>query len=277
MSNWKMKLSKPIALLILVPVIAASCGDTGDDDESGAYVDEPELQVEEIETEPVDIEQEETVPVDIEQEEVVSSLPSAETDQGSDGSENTVTESETVDAAADSDIRTQASADEASSVSDEEPTSEDEIDPDTPDNDEVVLADPEEPGENCDSVKDRNDLRIEIESPALVINNALAKPGDVCDFHLFYVDGMSRGVNSNGIIQLSLTCEDPNVIEFTLGGPGGFEYRHGASNGQRYSCGDSWTESVNYQSQRFNITVYVRPLLESGASAYQIVAVPAPT
>ena len=143
--------------------------------------------------------------------------------------------------------------------------------------DDMVASQPEAAGEDCDAVKDRNELRLDIEGPAAVIVNDVARPGDECDFHMLYIDGMSRGVNSNGIVQLSITCDNPDDVEVALSGPGGFDYRHGANNGKRYECGDTWTESVNYQSDKVFFTVYIRPLRESGASSYQVVALPAPT
>ena len=123
----------------------------------------------------------------------------------------------------------------------------------------MTMSQPETAGEDCDAIKDRNELRLDIESPAVVINNDIARPGDACDFHMLYIDGMSKGVNSNGIVQLSITCDSPDDVEVALSGPGGFDYRHGASNGQRYACGDTWTESVNYQSDKVFFTVYIRP------------------
>ena len=141
----------------------------------------------------------------------------------------------------------------------------------------MTMSQPETAGEDCDAIKDRNELRLDIESPAVVINNDIARPGDACDFHMLYIDGMSKGVNSNGIVQLSITCDNPDDVEVALSGPGGFDYRHGASNGQRYACGDTWTESVNYQSDKVFFTVYIRPLRETGASSYQVVALPVPT
>ena len=143
--------------------------------------------------------------------------------------------------------------------------------------DDMVASQPEAAGEDCDAVKDRNELRLDIEGPAAVIVNDVARPGDECDFHMLYIDGMSRGVNSNGIVQLSITCDNPDDVEVALSGPGGFDYRHGANNGKRYECGDTWTESVNYQSDKVFFTVYIRPLRETGASSYQVVALPAPT
>ena len=107
-----------------------------------------------------------------------------------------------------------------------------------------------------------------------LIVNDVARPGDECDFHMLYIDGMSRGVNSNGIVQLSISCDNPNDVEVALSGPGG---EHTTNNGKRYECGDTWTESVNYQSDRVFFTVYIRPLRETGASSYQVVALPAPT
>ena len=143
--------------------------------------------------------------------------------------------------------------------------------------DDMVASQPEAAGEDCDAVKDRNELRLDIEGPAAVIVNDVARPGDECDFHMLYIDGMSGGVNSNGIVQLSITCDNPDDVEVALSGPGGFDYRHGANNGKRYECGDTWTESVNYQSDKVFFTVYIRPLRETGASSYQVVALPAPT
>jgi len=143
--------------------------------------------------------------------------------------------------------------------------------------DDMVASQPEAAGEDCDAVKDRNELRLDIEGPAAVIVNDVARPGDECDFHMLYIDGMSRGVNSNGIVQLSITCDNPDDVEVALSGPGGFDYRHGANNGKRYECGDTWTESVNYQSDKVFFTVYIRPLRETGASSYQVVALPVPT
>ena len=140
--------------------------------------------------------------------------------------------------------------------------------------DDMVASQPEAAGEDCDAVKDRNELRLDIESPAVVINNDIARPGDACDFHMLYIDGMSKGVNSNGIVQLSITCDNPDDVEVALSGPGGFDYRHGASNGQRYACGDTWTESVNYQSDKVFFTVYIRPLRETGAVSYTHLTLP---
>ena len=76
---------------------------------------------------------------------------------------------------------------------------------------------------------------------------------------------------------VGITCDNPDDVEVALSGPGGFDYRHGANNGKRYECGDTWTESVNYQSDKVFFTVYIRPLRETGASSYQVVALPAPT
>ncbi len=149
-----------------------------------------------------------------------------------------------------------------------------EAEEDMAEEDDEAASQPEAAGEDCDAVKDRNELRLDIEGPAAVIVNDVARPGDECDFHMLYIDGMSRGVNSNGIVQLSITCDNPDDVEVALSGPGGFDYRHGADNGRRYECGDTWTESVNYQSDLVFFTVYIRPLRESGASSYQVVALP---
>ena len=200
-------------------------------------------------------------------EETASASDSDNADQTSDsGSQAT---SETEEQASGSD---DADASHSGSADDDYEAEEDMVEEDY-----EAASQPEAAGEDCDAVKDRNELRLDIEGPAAVIVNDVARPGDECDFHMLYIDGMSRGVNSNGIVQLSITCDNPDDVEVALSGPGGFDYRHGANNGKRYECGDTWTESVNYQSDKVFFTVYIRPLRESGASSYQVVALPAPT
>ncbi|MGB0995607.1 MAG: hypothetical protein ACPG2Z_08220 [Acidimicrobiales bacterium] len=217
-------------------------------------------------------------------EETASASDSDNADQASDsGSQAT---SETEEQAAGSD---DADASQGGSVEEDYEAEEDMVEEDYEAEEDMVEEDyeaeeddeaasqPEAAGEDCDAVKDRNELRLDIEGPAAVIVNDVARPGDECDFHMLYIDGMSRGVNSNGIVQLSITCDNPDDVEVALSGPGGFDYRHGANNGKRYECGDTWTESVNYQSDMVFFTVYIRPLRETGASSYQVVALPAPT
>ena len=52
--------------------------------------------------------------------------------------------------------------------------------------DDEAASQPEAAGEDCDAVKDRNELRLDIEGPAAVIVNDVARPGDECDFHMLY-------------------------------------------------------------------------------------------
>ena len=187
-------------------------------------------------------------------------------DQASSGDDNAASQSEPADDGYDDMADDEMTDDGYDDMADDEMA-----------DDDMVASQPEAAGEDCDAVKDRNELRLDIEGPAAVIVNDVARPGDECDFHMLYIDGMSRGVNSNGIVQLSITCDNPDDVEVALSGPGGFDYRHGANNGKRYECGDTWTESVNYQSDKVFFTVYIRPLRETGASSYQVVALPAPT
>ena len=140
-----------------------------------------------------------------------------------------------------------------------------------------AASQPEVEGEDCDEIRDRNQFRLDIEGPATVINNDLAKPGDACDVYVFLVDGMSNFGISNGIVQFSITCDAPDDVEVATGGSRGWRYEHGYNNGPRYDCGESWTESVAYQSNQAGFTVYIRPLRETGTSSYQIVALALPT
>ena len=205
-------------------------------------------------------------------EETASTSDSDNADQTSDsGSQAT---SETEEQASSSD---DVDASQSDSADNDYEAEEDMAEEDMAEEDDEAASQPEAAGEDCDEVKDRNELRLDIEGPAAVITNDVARPGDECDFHMLYIDGMSRGVNSNGIVQLSITCDNPDDVEVALSGPGGFDYRHGADNGRRYECGDTWTKSVNYQSDLVFFTVYIRPLRESGASSYQVVALPTPT
>ena len=205
-------------------------------------------------------------------EETASTSDSDNADQTSDsGSQAT---SETEEQASSSD---DVDASQSDSADNDYEAEEDMAEEDMAEEDDEAASQPEAAGEDCDEVKDRNELRLDIEGPAAVITNDVARPGDECDFHMLYIDGMSRGVNSNGIVQLSITCDNPDDVEVALSGPGGFDYRHGADNGRRYECGDTWTKSVNYQSDLVFFTVYIRPLRETGASSYQVVALPAPT
>ena len=239
-----------IAAALAISMLAGACGDSS--------TDQTVVESDANSTTAID----DTTSNASQAEETASASDSDNADQTSDsGSQAT---SETEEQASGSD---DADASQGGSVEEDYEAEED----------DEAASQPEAAGEDCDAVKDRNELRLDIEGPAAVIVNDVARPGDECDFHMLYIDGMSRGVNSNGIVQLSITCDNPDDVEVALSGPGGFDYRHGANNGKRYECGDTWTESVNYQSDKVFFTVYIRPLRESGASSYQVVALPAPT
>ena len=266
-----------IAAALAISMLAGACGDSS--------TDQTVVESDANTTTAVD----DTTSSASQAEETASASDSDNADQTSDsGSQAT---SETEEQASGSD---DADASQSGSANDDYQAEEDmaeeglveedyeaeedyEVEEDMVEEDYEAASQPEAAGEDCDAVKDRNELRLDIEGPAAVIVNDVARPGDECDFHMLYIDGMSRGVNSNGIVQLSITCDNPDDVEVALSGPGGFDYRHGADNGRRYECGDTWTKSVNYQSDLVFFTVYIRPLRETGASSYQVVALPAPT
>ena len=249
-----------IAAALAISMLAGACGDSS--------TDQTVVESDANSTTAVD----DTTSNASQADETASASDSDNADQTSDsGSQAT---SETEEQASGSD---DADASHSGSADDDYEAEEDMVEEDMVEEDYEAASQPEAAGEDCDAVKDRNELRLDIEGPAAVIVNDVARPGDECDFHMLYIDGMSRGVNSNGIVQLSITCDSPDDVEVALSGPGGFDYRHGANNGKRYECGDTWTESVNYQSDKVFFTVYIRPLRETGASSYQVVALPAPT
>ena len=260
-----------IAAALAISMLAGACGDSS--------TDQTVVESDADSTAAVD----DTTSSASQAEETASASDSDNADQTSDsGSQAT---SETEEQASGSE---DAAASQSGSADDDYEAEEDMVEEDMVEEDMVeedyeaeeddeAASQPEAAGEDCDAVKDRNELRLDIEGPAAVIVNDVARPGDECDFHMLYIDGMSRGVNSNGIVQLSITCDSADDVEVALSGPGGFDYRHGANNGKRYECGDTWTESVNYQSDKVFFTVYIRPLRETGASSYQVVALPAPT
>ena len=244
-----------IAAALAISMLAGACGDSS--------TDQTVVESDANTTTAVD----DTTSSASQAEETASASDSDNADQTSDsGSQATSETEEQASGSDDADASPSGSADD-----------DDEAEEDMVEEDYEAASQPEVAGEDCDAVKDRNELRLDIEGPAAVIVNDVARPGDECDFHMLYIDGMSRGVNSNGIVQLSITCDNPDDVEVALSGPGGFDYRHGADNGRRYECGDTWTKSVNYQSDLVFFTVYIRPLRESGASSYQVVALPAPT
>lgn len=261
-----------IAAALAISMLAGACGDSSTDQtvaesdaDSTAAVDDTTSSASQA-------------------EETASASDSDNADQTSDsGSQATSETEEQASGSDDADASQSGSADdddaaEEDMAEDDYEAEEDMVEEDyEAEEDDEAASQPEAAGEDCDAVKDRNELRLDIEGPAAVIVNDVARPGDECDFHMLYIDGMSRGVNSNGIVQLSITCDNPDDVEVALSGPGGFDYRHGADNGRRYECGDTWTKSVNYQSDLVFFTVYIRPLRETGASSYQVVALPAPT
>ena len=255
-----------IAAALAISMLAGACGDSS--------TDQTIVESDANSTTAVD----DTTSSASQAEETASASDSDNADQTSDSGSQAASETEEqASGSDDADASQSGSADDTYEV-EEAMVEEDMVEEDyEAEEDDEAARQPEAAGEDCDAVKDRNELRLDIEGPAAVIVNDVARPGDECDFHMLYIDGMSRGVNSNGIVQLSITCDNPNDVEVALSGPGGFDFRHGANNGKRYECGDTWTESVNYQSAKVFFTVYIRPLRETGASSYQVVALPAPT
>ena len=259
-----------IAAALAISMLAGACGDSS--------TDQTIVESDANSTTAVD----DTTSSASQAEETASASDSDNADQTSDSGSQAASETEEqASGSDDADASQSGSADDTyeaeEDMVEEDMVEEDMVEEDMVEEDDEAASQPEAAGEDCDAVKDRNELRLDIEGPAAVIVNDVARPGDECDFHMLYIDGMSRGVNSNGIVQLSITCDNPNDVEVALSGPGGFDYRHGANNGKRYECGDTWTESVNYQSDKVFFTVYIRPLRETGASSYQVVALPAPT
>ena len=255
-----------IAVALAISMLAGACGDSS--------TDQTVVESDADSTTAVD----ETTSSASQAEEPTSASDSDNADQASDsGSQATSETEEQASGSDDADASQSGSADNDYEAEEDMVEEDYEAEEDMDEEDDEAASQPEAAGEDCDAVKDRNELRLDIEGPAAVITNDVARPGDECDFHMLYIDGMSRGVNSNGIVQLSITCDNPDDVEVALSGPGGFDYRHGADNGRRYECGDTWTKSVNYQSDLVFFTVYIRPLRETGASSYQVVALPAPT
>ena len=254
-----------IAAALAISMLAGACGDSS--------TDQTIVESDANSTTAVD----DTTSSASQAEETASASDSDNADQTSDSGSQAASETEEQASGSDDADASQSGSADDTYEAEEDMVEEDMVEEDMVEEDDEAASQPEAAGEDCDAVKDRNELRLDIEGPAAVIVNDVARPGDECDFHMLYIDGMSRGVNSNGIVQLSITCDNPDDVKVALSGPGGFDYRHGANNGKRYECGDTWTESVNYQSDKVFFTVYIRPLRESGASSYQVVALPAPT
>ena len=165
----------------------------------------------------------------------------------------------------------------------EEPTYEEPAPAEEPMNEEseteeltTIAANPEVEGEDCSSVKDLNQYTLDINGGAEVIANDLANPGDVCDFYNFKVEGLDNSNIKSGVLRFVLSCDDDRFIEANNQGRGGFDWRVGGPDGTKYHCGDSWEQSVSYQSYQRSIAIYVNPAQSEGSANYQLTVVPIP-
>ena len=140
----------------------------------------------------------------------------------------------------------------------------------------TIAANPEVEGEDCSSVKDLNRYTLDINGGAEVIANDLANPGDVCDFYNFKVEGLDNFNIKSGVLRFVLSCEDDRFIEANNQARGGFDWRVGGPDGTKYHCGDSWEQSVYYQSYQRSIAIYVNPAQSEGSANYQLTVVPIP-
>ena len=140
----------------------------------------------------------------------------------------------------------------------------------------TIAANPEVEGEDCSSVKDLNQYTLDINGGAEVIANDLANPGDVCDFYNFKVEGLDNSNIKSGVLRFVLSCDDDRFIEANNQGRGGFDWRVGGPDGTKYHCGDSWEQSVSYQSYQKSIAIYVNPAQSEGSANYQLTVVPIP-
>jgi uncharacterized small protein (DUF1192 family) len=170
-----------------------------------------------------------------------------------------------------------------SSAPAEEPTYEEPAPAEEPMNEEseteeltTIAANPEVEGEDCSSVKDLNQYTLDINGGAEVIANDLANPGDVCDFYNFKVEGLDNSNIKSGVLRFVLSCDDDRFIEANNQGRGGFDWRVGGPDGTKYHCGDSWEQSVSYQSYQRSIAIYVNPAQSEGSANYQLTVVPIP-
>ena len=170
-----------------------------------------------------------------------------------------------------------------SSAPAEEPTYEEPAPAEEPMNEEpeteeltTIAANPEVEGEDCSSVKDLNQYTLDINGGAEVIANDLANPGDVCDFYNFKVEGLDNSNIKSGVLRFVLSCDDDRFIEANNQGRGGFDWRVGGPDGTKYHCGDSWEQSVSYQSYQKSIAIYVNPAQSEGSANYQLTVVPIP-
>ena len=165
----------------------------------------------------------------------------------------------------------------------EEPTYEEPAPAEEPMNEEpeteeltTIAANPEVEGEDCSSAKDLNRYTLDINGGAEVIANDLANPGDVCDFYNFKVEGLDNSNIKSGVLRFVLSCDDDRFIEANNQGRGGFDWRVGGPDGTKYHCGDSWEQSVSYQSYQRSIAIYVNPAQSEGSASYQLTVVPIP-
>lgn len=140
----------------------------------------------------------------------------------------------------------------------------------------TIAANPEVEGEDCSSVKDLNRYTLDINGGAEVISNDLANPGDVCDFYNFKVEGLDNFNIKSGVLRFVLSCDDDRFIEANNQGRGGFDWRVGGPDGTKYHCGDSWEQSVYYQSYQRSIAIYINPAQSEGSANYQLTVVPIP-
>ena len=140
----------------------------------------------------------------------------------------------------------------------------------------TIAANPEVEGEDCSSVKDLNRYTLDINGGAEVIANDLANPGDVCDFYNFKVEGLDNFNIKSGVLRFVLSCDDDRFIEANNQGRGGFDWRVGGPDGTKYHCGDSWEQSVYYQSYQRSIAIYINPAQSEGSANYQLTVVPIP-
>ena len=140
----------------------------------------------------------------------------------------------------------------------------------------TIAANPEVEGEDCSSVKDLNQYTLDINGGAEVIANDLANPGDVCDFYNFKVEGLDNFNIKSGVLRFVLSCDDDRFIEANNQGRGGFDWRVGGPDGTKYHCGDSWEQSVSYQSYQRSIAIYVNPAQSEESANYQLTVVPIP-
>ena len=220
-------------------------------------------------------------------EEVVSALQSevdrlqGELSEAQEVSSDTQTQEPSASTPASS-SRSDSSAPEKEPTPAEEPMNEEPMNEEPtyeePETEELttIAANPEVEGEDCSSVKDLNRYTLDINGGAEVISNDLANPGDVCDFYNFKVEGLDNFNIKSGVLRFVLSCDDDRFIEANNQGRGGFDWRVGGPDGTKYHCGDSWEQSVYYQSYQRSIAIYVNPAQSEGSANYQLTVVPIP-